>query len=216
MEEYCQVDANCWLNDGTFGNCVRGRCTCKFFKQVPAEDFLSCIESRDLGESCTTDAECSKVSNAVCKVTCKCGSRFTLSREQDRCLPGIIFLLLLIPYRLVFIFLVATKFHEFCEENEQCSAFLVGSSCQNNSCTCSTGHHGFGSKCVRSAGIGGSCSGIDQCIPDMKYSGSMNCIDGSCQCLPGVIDDVLGCTGSSVRNRATVLILVLSIWRLAW
>lgn len=103
---------------------------------------------------------------------------------------------------------VATSFFDFCEENEQCSAYLIGSSCQNNSCSCSDGEHGFGSRCVRSASLGGVCVGMEECISDREYSDRINCIDGTCRCLPGVIDLKLGCTGGSGRNIGSEIVLV--------
>lgn len=93
MNEYCQVDANCWMKDGTFGSCIRGRCTCKFDKQVPAEDGISCIDSKDLGESCTNDAECAITPNSVCQLSCKCGGRYMISRAKDSCLKSKHFLI---------------------------------------------------------------------------------------------------------------------------
>lgn len=90
LGEYCQVDANCWLKDNTFGSCVRGRCICKFDKQVPTEDGLSCIDSKDLGETCNSQAECGAVQNAICSITCKCGARYISSQQRDRCLKGIL------------------------------------------------------------------------------------------------------------------------------
>lgn len=107
-----------------------------------------------------------------------------------------------------FIFIIAaTSFHEYCEENEQCSAFLIGSSCRNNSCSCSEDQHGFGSLCVRSARLGGVCSGVEECISDNKYSQIVNCIDGTCKCLPGVIDETLGCSGCSRDSGILVLVV---------
>lgn len=66
---------------------------------------------------------------------------------------------------------------------------------------------------MRSASLGGVCLGMEECIADREYSDRINCIDGTCRCLPGVIDKKLGCTGSTDRNivNEIVLVCVLSV-----
>lgn len=88
MDDLCINDGSCYLNDGTFGNCVAGRCTCKFDLQIPAADKVSCIEVKRLGELCQNDEQCSTVSNAVCRVDCRCAAGYILSRNKNACLKG--------------------------------------------------------------------------------------------------------------------------------
>lgn len=99
-------------------------------------------------------------------------------------------------------------------EPEQCSTMLIGSTCLNYTCLCPEGHHGYGSRCYRTAGLGGVCTSVEECIRDSKYSQTINCIDQTCRCLPGVINEDLGCNRSSrfrVSNEL-LLILVMSVF----
>ncbi|KAJ8913764.1 hypothetical protein NQ315_002444 [Exocentrus adspersus] len=226
LGDFCQVDGNCFLKDGTFGGCVDGRCECKRPRELPTEDAMGCIEARNLGEVCENDDQCSYIPNAVCRVSCKCAPGYALSRDGTRCLKGRIDL----SYRLTesvdrtvvvseWKLLMngrdsaATKFFESCEENAQCSEFLQGSFCNEGNCTCSDGHHGYGSKCAKTAGIGGSCTGTEECIPEEKYSQAVNCVDGTCQCLAGTEDTYVGCNACmnsvSLTVGATVCFLYL-------
>ncbi|KAJ8958292.1 hypothetical protein NQ318_017438 [Aromia moschata] len=186
LGDYCRTDANCLLKDGTFGNCVDGRCECKFDRQLPTEDAMSCVEQRDLGEICENDDQCSFTSNAVCRVSCRCRAGFALSRDA------------------------AIAFFDTCEENAQCSEFLQGSLCSNNTCTCQDGFHGYGSRCTPNVGIGGTCTGLEECIPDARFSDIANCIDSVCQCLPGAVNEDIGC-GSSRTSSSIVVLFVCNI-----
>lgn len=87
----------------------------------------------------------------------------------------------------------ATRFFDPCEENAQCSEFLQGSICSGGNCTCEETHHGYGTRCVRSVSIGDTCTGIEECIPDPRFSEIANCIDRTCQCLPGAVHEAIGC-----------------------
>ena len=58
-----------------------------------------------------------------------------------------------------FVFLAATYFFDPCEENDQCSEFLIGSQCNSGNCTCQYGFHGYENRCVRSVDLGNSCTG---------------------------------------------------------
>ncbi|KAJ8972205.1 hypothetical protein NQ317_019830 [Molorchus minor] len=121
LGDYCQTSANCLLKDSTFGNCVDGKCECKFDKQMPTEDAMSCVDSKNLGEPCDNNDQCSFILDAICRVTCRCSSGFVMSRDENKCLKA------------------ATTFFEQCQENAQCSEFLQGSSCNNGNCTCQDG-----------------------------------------------------------------------------
>ncbi|KAJ8954870.1 hypothetical protein NQ314_007003 [Rhamnusium bicolor] len=187
LGDFCQTSGNCLLKDGSFGNCVDGRCECKFDKQLPTEDAMSCVEAKDLGEICESDEQCSFIPNAVCRVSCRCAPGFALSRNGKSCLRA------------------ATTFFEPCEESVQCSEFLQGSFCNNGNCTCLEYHHGFGSRCVRSAGLGETCIGMENCIPDPKFSEIANCLEGTCQCLPGAVDENIGCNSYKVYYNMTIV-----------
>ncbi|CAG9860994.1 unnamed protein product [Phyllotreta striolata] len=175
LDDFCQSDANCWLQGDKFGNCVFGRCTCKFDKEVPNEDKTDCITGKKLGELCNSDAECSITYNTQCRVKCQCAPDFVLSRDQTRCLRA------------------ATQFTDICEENDQCSAFLEGSICANETCTCEKGYHGYGNRCVKTVALKGSCASLDECILDERDSNALGCVDGTCECLKGVVNETLGC-----------------------
>ncbi|XP_057662697.1 prion-like-(Q/N-rich) domain-bearing protein 25 [Diorhabda carinulata] len=192
LDDYCSSDGNCWMMDNKFGNCVYGKCICPFDKQVPNTEKNDCIEGRNLGESCDNDNQCILVENTQCRVTCRCATGFVLSRDETRCLRA------------------ATRFFDYCEENEQCSAYLQGSTCISNNCTCSEGFHNWNTQCVRSAGLGGYCSSIEECIPDPKFSNVINCIDGNCQCLPGSFDEQLGCNRAVSQQAGYIFIFILS------
>ncbi|KAG5892837.1 hypothetical protein JTB14_032431 [Gonioctena quinquepunctata] len=189
LDDFCQSDGNCWMSNGIFGSCLFGRCTCKYDEEVPTVDKTSCVEARKLGELCNDDNHCSIVPNAVCRVSCKCGPGYTMSRDQTKCLR------------------VATEFFELCEENDQCSAFLQGSICSNATCTCQKDQHGIGSRCARSVPISGECTGPEECVPEQKHLGLINCVDGYCQCAPGVVDETIGCNSSSVLYHSSILII---------
>lgn len=89
LGDFCQTGGNCLLKDGTFGNCIAGKCDCKYDRQVPTEDAMSCVEARNLGEICENDDQCSFIPNAVCRVSCRCAAGYALSRDGTRCLEGI-------------------------------------------------------------------------------------------------------------------------------
>ncbi|XP_023311518.1 multiple epidermal growth factor-like domains protein 10 [Anoplophora glabripennis] len=187
LGDFCQTGGNCLLSDGTFGNCIDGKCDCKFDRQIPTEDAMSCVEARNLGEICDNNDQCSSIPYAVCRVSCRCAPGYALSRDGTRCLE------------------TATQFFDPCEENAQCSEFLQGSFCNNGNCTCEDTHHGYGTRCTRSAGLGGTCSGMEECIPDPRFSNVANCIDGTCQCLPGTVDETIGCNSCRVYYNLPII-----------
>nr|XP_023022412.1 cell death abnormality protein 1-like [Leptinotarsa decemlineata] len=190
LDEFCRSDGNCWMSDGSFANCVSGRCTCKFDRQVPSEDKLGCIDARGLGERCDNDRQCSIVPNAVCRVDCKCNTRYTLSRDQKRCLEA------------------ATEFGDMCEENDQCSAFLKGSICKNGTCTCEVGQHGVGTRCIRTLSIAESCTKDEECVAP-RHAGLISCDSGYCKCAPGVVNESIGCDSCVFYCNFTLLLVSL-------
>nr|CAH7758838.1 unnamed protein product [Callosobruchus chinensis] len=189
---FCQVDGSCYLKNGSFGHCVDGRCACVKDTEVPTEDRTSCVDGRYLGETCTTDDQCGLVDNAVCRVVCKCAVGYALSRDEKRCLKA------------------ATMFDDICEESEQCSAFLTGSICKSGNCTCAEGHHGYGSKCVRSVKIGDECVDQPECIPDPKYNNVADCVKNVCTCFPDAVSDVVGC-GAHWMTPGSIQVLLMGI-----
>ncbi|CAH1155251.1 unnamed protein product [Phaedon cochleariae] len=191
LGDFCRGDSNCWLNDGTFGNCNNGRCGCKFDRQVPASDRQSCVDGRRLAESCNNDAQCGVVPNSVCRVTCTCAANYALSRDEKKCLR------------------VATELGDLCEENEQCSSFLKGTVCSRGRCECPAGQHFYSNRCTRTALLGQSCENHEECLPNEGFSGVIECFGGGCRCLPGVVNETVGCNGS-FGVRASILTVFLT------
>ncbi|CAH1111546.1 unnamed protein product [Psylliodes chrysocephalus] len=192
LGDFCQSDGNCWMTGDNFGTCKFGRCSCKFDREVANEDKVSCVIGRDLGELCSNDAECTLTPNTQCRVSCRCAAGFVLSRNQTTCLSA------------------ATNFFDSCEETDQCSAFLTGSICTSNKCTCPEGFHGYSNRCIKSAAIGSSCSSTEECIPEAKYSDTVQCTGGTCKCVQGMISEMLGCNRG--HNFAISLVgLIISI-----
>ncbi|CAH1971231.1 unnamed protein product [Acanthoscelides obtectus] len=189
LEDFCHADGNCYLKNGSFGHCVDGRCACVKDTEVPSQDLTSCVEGRYLGQSCISDDQCGIVDNAVCRVTCKCAVGYALSRDEKRCLKA------------------ATVFDDICEESEQCSTFLTGSICKLGNCTCPDGHHGYGSKCVRSVKIGDECNDQSECIPDEKFTNVADCVNRVCSCFPDVENQEVGCGAHWIMPGSILFIM---------
>ncbi|XP_060525047.1 multiple epidermal growth factor-like domains protein 10 [Cylas formicarius] len=177
LDDFCQTDANCILGDGTFAFCADGQCSCNL-KQQPSADKLSCIETRNLGESCSDNNQCSLTENAICREVCRCAAGYVLSRNRTACLKA------------------ATYFLEPCEENPQCSEFLRGAACVAGNCSCMDGFHGFENTCARSAGLGEACAALEECVTERQFGNIVNCTEGICQCQRGVVDERHGCSRS--------------------
>lgn len=88
LGDICKSDGECWLDDDSFGNCVNGKCTCRFDNQVPNVARTNCINAKKLGERCRDDSECMIVKNTACREVCKCSAGYTLSRNETTCLKG--------------------------------------------------------------------------------------------------------------------------------
>ncbi|XP_072385573.1 uncharacterized protein [Diabrotica undecimpunctata] len=194
LGDFCRGDPNCWLASNQFGNCVYGKCTCKFDNEVPGTDRMSCVNGKKIGEQCDSDNQCSLTENTQCKTVCRCSTGFVLSRDQTRCLKA------------------ATRFNDVCLENDQCSASLQGSICLSNNCTCDSGFHSIDLKCVRTATFGGPCSHSEECVRDSSHLELIHCNNGECRCKPGIVNETLGCINRSnfiIQNSFVVISLVL-------
>uniref|UniRef100_A0A6P7G0D3 Prion-like-(Q/N-rich) domain-bearing protein 25 isoform X2 n=1 Tax=Diabrotica virgifera virgifera TaxID=50390 RepID=A0A6P7G0D3_DIAVI len=192
LGDFCRGSANCWLASNQFGNCVYGKCTCKFDNEVPGTDRMSCVHGKKIGEQCESDNQCSLTENTQCKTVCRCSPGFVMSRDQTRCLKA------------------ATRFNDVCLENDQCSASLQGSICLSNNCTCDIGFHSLDLKCVKTASFGGPCSNSEECVRDSSHLEVIHCNNGECQCKPGAVNETLGCTNRSnfiVQNSFVVILL---------
>ncbi|XP_030751960.1 multiple epidermal growth factor-like domains protein 10 isoform X2 [Sitophilus oryzae] len=189
LGEYCRTDGNCVLENG-YAYCVDGKCECNI-GEIPTPDRNRCITGSKLGGSCADDAECAGTENAVCREVCRCQVGYVISRNESTCLKA------------------ATYFLETCDESTQCSEFLTDSVCLNNTCVCQAGRHGYQNKCVRTSGIGFRCRDVEECITSTEQSTLVNCIDGVCQCLPGVVDESLGCYNSAFLPSFNSYIVVL-------
>ncbi|XP_066256789.1 prion-like-(Q/N-rich) domain-bearing protein 25 isoform X1 [Euwallacea similis] len=187
LKEFCKTDANCLLEDGTRAYCTDGQCQCNL-GQRPSIDRKRCVVAKNLGEPCTDDHQCSFIENGLCREVCRCSLAYVISSNGTNCLKA------------------ATYFNEQCEENAQCSEHLRDSLCSDGNCTCQEGYHGFENKCVRDAGVGMSCSATEECLPNDNYRGMAECVEGVCQCLPGVSDPEGRLACSSVKLYINVFL----------
>ncbi|CAG9769612.1 unnamed protein product [Ceutorhynchus assimilis] len=194
LDDFCRTDANCVLEDGSYAYCTDGQCTCNI-GLTPSLDKKHCIIVRNLAENCTNDEQCSFIGNSVCREVCRCSVGFVVNRNRTACLKA------------------ATYFFDSCEENAQCSEFLTDSICNNGNCTCQNDYHGYETKCVKSARIGQACTDTAQCIPSPQFQTIADCIEGVCQCHPGVHDDRIGCN-HGIKNSVKIFILVFCIYNL--
>lgn len=180
LEDFCRTDANCMLEDGSYAYCTDGQCECNIGLR-PSADKKRCIESKTLGQNCTDNYQCSFIENSVCREVCRCGVGYVVSRNISACLKA------------------ATYFFDPCEEGYQCSEFLRNSICNRGNCTCEDGFHGYETRCVRSADIGQACRATEECIPSPQFQNIADCIEGVCQCQPGVTDERMKCGNSSFK-----------------
>ncbi|XP_076253295.1 prion-like-(Q/N-rich) domain-bearing protein 25 isoform X2 [Rhynchophorus ferrugineus] len=185
LGDFCLTDGNCLLENGS-AYCLDGRCECDI-GYAPSVDKKRCVLSRSIGQNCSHTEECGSTPNSECREVCRCQTGYVISRNGSSCLKA------------------ATYFYEPCEENGQCSQFLTDSVCSEGNCTCQIGRHGYSNRCVRSSGIGQGCKSIDECITDSRLSSSVDCVDGLCQCLSGVVNESLGC-GSGGTHVSTSLL----------
>ncbi|XP_050313432.1 prion-like-(Q/N-rich) domain-bearing protein 25 [Anthonomus grandis grandis] len=170
LGDICKASASCMLDDNSYGVCKDSRCRC-YLGLRPSLDQRQCIDARNLGEDCTDDIQCSFTDNSVCMEICRCKMGYVVSRNESTCLKA------------------AKKFYDPCSENDQCSEFLQDSICINGNCSCQSGYHSYGDKCVKSANIGQACGSAAQCLPSasstLRSNSIVDCIEGVCQCLVG-------------------------------
>ncbi|GJQ69567.1 hypothetical protein Trydic_g6663 [Trypoxylus dichotomus] len=164
--DICNVDFNCLLSDGTIGSCHIGRCRCPIRHHHTADG--RCVPTSRLGENCTTDDNC-RHTFANCIGVCRCLPGYVISENGWRCLEA------------------ATEFDQRCDELAQCSTYLSGSFCRNNSCVCHPGFHALGPRCWQSAVAGARCEDRRNCFisPDLVDGRSVDCLDGLCTCNEG-------------------------------
>lgn len=86
LGDTCFTDANCRLYDGSYGFCVRGKCSCNL-NYKPSQDKTKCIKSVQLGGTCITSESCAQ-QYATCYGLCKCGVGFIESEDKMECLKG--------------------------------------------------------------------------------------------------------------------------------
>ncbi|XP_018323395.1 multiple epidermal growth factor-like domains protein 10 [Agrilus planipennis] len=181
LEEICLTHYNCLLSDGTYGFCVAGRCVCNY-GQHPSTDKTRCVESVGLGEGCSNDDSCS-VDFAVCYGVCKCIAGFIESPDNTACLKA------------------ANTFGDNCTKTVQCSAYLADTFCDQGSCVCRNGYHGYGNRCFLSARLGSTCTDKRQCAITPELERSVDCIEGVCICSKGLSsDNSYGCVLISNGN----------------
>ncbi|KAI4457345.1 ecdysone-inducible e1 isoform a [Holotrichia oblita] len=191
--EICNVDFNCLLSDGSIGTCHIGRCRCP-----PRHHHTSdgrCVPTSRLGENCTTDDNC-RHTFANCIGVCRCLPGYVISENGWRCLQA------------------ATEFTDTCDELAQCSTYLSGSFCQNNTCTCNPGSHPLGPRCWRSAIVGGRCDDRRNCY---MHSGAddavaVDCVDGRCRCNEGFenVRGVCSVPGGATVNKMYFIYVILA------
>ncbi|KAI4457339.1 ecdysone-inducible e1 isoform a [Holotrichia oblita] len=191
--EICNVDFNCLLSDGSIGTCHIGRCRCP-----PRHHHTSdgrCVPTSRLGENCTTDDNC-RHTFANCIGVCRCLPGYVISENGWRCLQA------------------ATEFTDTCDELAQCSTYLSGSFCQNNTCTCNPGSHPLGPRCWRSAIVGGRCDDRRNCY---MHSGAddavaVDCVDGRCRCNEGFenVRGVCSAPGGATVNKMYFIYVILA------
>lgn len=189
--EKCKVSNNCYLASGQPAYCDRSLCACPN-KYHPNPDGTDCIKTVHLDEPCHSDQEC-VTENSRCAEVCRCKVNYIQSRQKDKCLKA------------------ADNVGEPCEENEQCTAFLMTATCgADGLCTCSPGYHHItpNSRCFRDVGLGDTCEESAECLVS-----SAACSLGRCQCEQGFSpsEDNSKCIGENGQEPSQYSLRVLVI-----
>lgn len=175
--ETCEINAQCTLNIGEFGECVENICVCKSGSE-PNPGKTKCIpvnRNTKIGKPCINSNECAGDSsyNSICGLSgiCICREGFIPAASMDDCLP------------------VVDRLGESCSEPQQCQQGALGifSDCVNNddkhACACTDGtiHAELEHKCLPKAQhVGDPCQSHEQCMINLEVS---HCLDGFCRCL---------------------------------
>ncbi|PSN57424.1 hypothetical protein C0J52_07310 [Blattella germanica] len=158
--ENCRVTNNCHLASGLPAYCEKSICRCPL-KYHGNSDGTDCIKSANLDEPCANDMEC-VTENSKCGEVCRCRVNYIQSHRNDSCIEA------------------ADSMGDPCQENEQCTMFLLRATCgEDGKCRCETGFHHIppNSKCHRDLFLGEMCELHEECITQFS-----ECKSGTCQC----------------------------------